>query len=147
MNVACWVPPLSRLACAAAATSACTATLPPIVLPRAPRCDSLGCLSYFSQPPQRWTSLPVLPGLQRCHRLGLLAYPQPWPRLFSPTLASYSPRRCGHCKNLKPEWTRAAQALKGILTVAAVDADAHRELGQEVRSRSISIFGFQVCPQ
>lgn len=37
--------------------------------------------------------------------------------------------RCGHCKNLKPEWEKAATALKGILGVGAVDADAHRELG------------------
>lgn len=40
---------------------------------------------------------------------------------------------CGHCQSLKPEWERTATALKGILTVAAVDADAHQELGSEVR--------------
>lgn len=52
--------------------------------------------------------------------------------------ASLRSCRCGHCKNLKPEWTRAAQALKGILPVAAVDADAHRDLGQEVRGQGWS---------
>ena len=29
---------------------------------------------------------------------------------------------CGHCKNLAPEWTKAATALKGKVKVAAVDA-------------------------
>jgi protein disulfide-isomerase A6 len=36
---------------------------------------------------------------------------------------------CGHCKNLTPEWKKAASALKGIAKVGAVDADAHRDLG------------------
>ncbi|KAI7837719.1 hypothetical protein COHA_008441 [Chlorella ohadii] len=49
---------------------------------------------------------------------------------------------CGHCKNLKPEWTRAAQALKGILPVAAVDADAHRDLGQEFGIRGFPTIKF-----
>uniref|UniRef100_A0A061QIT2 protein disulfide-isomerase n=1 Tax=Tetraselmis sp. GSL018 TaxID=582737 RepID=A0A061QIT2_9CHLO len=35
---------------------------------------------------------------------------------------------CGHCKALKPEWEKAAQALKGVVHVAAVDADQHRSL-------------------
>lgn len=36
---------------------------------------------------------------------------------------------CGHCKNLAPEWEKAANALKGIVKVGAVDADAHKSLG------------------
>ena len=40
---------------------------------------------------------------------------------------------CGHCKALTPEWGRAAAALKGMLTVAAVDADANKDVAAEVR--------------
>ncbi|CAI7770947.1 unnamed protein product [Closterium sp. NIES-54] len=38
---------------------------------------------------------------------------------------------CGHCKNLAPAWEKAATALKGIVTVAAVDCDANPSLAQE----------------
>ena len=36
---------------------------------------------------------------------------------------------CGHCKALAPEYEKAAKALEGIVNIAAVDADAHRDLG------------------
>ncbi|KAF0774950.1 hypothetical protein AaE_001350, partial [Aphanomyces astaci] len=35
---------------------------------------------------------------------------------------------CGHCKSLAPEWKKAAKALDGIVNVAAVDCDQHKEL-------------------
>ncbi|CAF1340758.1 unnamed protein product [Adineta steineri] len=38
---------------------------------------------------------------------------------------------CGHCKNLVPEWKRAATALKGIVKIGAVDADTHKSLGSQ----------------
>ncbi|KAJ0986502.1 hypothetical protein J5N97_004858 [Dioscorea zingiberensis] len=38
---------------------------------------------------------------------------------------------CGHCQALTPTWERAATVLKGVATVAALDADAHKSLAQE----------------
>ncbi|XP_045538503.1 protein disulfide-isomerase A6 homolog [Papilio machaon] len=37
---------------------------------------------------------------------------------------------CGHCKNLVPEYKKAARALKGIIKVGGVDADQHKDLAQ-----------------
>lgn len=37
---------------------------------------------------------------------------------------------CGHCKALTPIWEKAATVLKGVATVAALDADAHKSLAQ-----------------
>ena len=37
---------------------------------------------------------------------------------------------CGHCKQLAPAWEKAAGVLKGVATVAALDADAHKDLAQ-----------------
>lgn len=37
---------------------------------------------------------------------------------------------CGHCKALTPQWEKAATVLKGVATVAALDADAHQALAQ-----------------
>merc|ERR1711994_15870 len=35
---------------------------------------------------------------------------------------------CGHCKQLAPQYQKAAQALKGIIGVGAVDCDVHKQL-------------------
>ncbi|KAG1663666.1 Protein disulfide-isomerase A6 [Nymphon striatum] len=36
---------------------------------------------------------------------------------------------CGHCKSLAPEYKKAAKALKGIVKIASVDCDQHRDIG------------------
>jgi len=36
---------------------------------------------------------------------------------------------CGHCKQLAPEWAKAATALKGIVKLGAVDMDQHKDAG------------------
>jgi len=51
---------------------------------------------------------------------------------------------CGHCKSLVPEYKKAAQALKGVVKVGAVDADAHKSLGGQFGVQgfpTIKIFG------
>jgi len=48
------------------------------------------------------------------------------------------------CQSLAPEWKRVASALKGIVKVGAVDADAHKSLGQQYGISgfpTIKIFG------
>eukprot|EP00877_Chromochloris_zofingiensis_P007928 jgi/Chrzof1/3389/Cz12g23180.t1_PDI4 len=38
---------------------------------------------------------------------------------------------CGHCQSLKPTWEQTAQALQGIVNVAAVDCDQHQAIAQQ----------------
>jgi len=51
---------------------------------------------------------------------------------------------CGHCKNLVPEYTKAAKALKGVVKVGAYDADQHKTYAGQYGIRgfpTIKIFG------
>lgn len=47
---------------------------------------------------------------------------------------------CGHCQALTPTWEKAATVLKGVATVAALDADAHKSLAQVSYSPAITYF-------
>lgn len=38
---------------------------------------------------------------------------------------------CGHCKQLAPEWIKAAKELNGIARVAAVDCDEHKDIASK----------------
>ncbi|KAK3268575.1 hypothetical protein CYMTET_22918, partial [Cymbomonas tetramitiformis] len=38
---------------------------------------------------------------------------------------------CGHCKRLAPEWTKATEALKGVVKLVAADCDADDALAKE----------------
>lgn len=51
---------------------------------------------------------------------------------------------CGHCKNLVPEYKKAAKALKGFVKVGAVDMTQHESVGSPYGIRgfpTIKIFG------
>jgi len=51
---------------------------------------------------------------------------------------------CGHCKALVPEYVKAAEALKGIVKVGAIDSDAHKNTGGEYGVKgfpTIKLFG------
>lgn len=51
---------------------------------------------------------------------------------------------CGHCQSLAPEWKKAATALKGVVKIAAVNADEHQSLGGQYQIQgfpTIKVFG------
>ncbi|KAF1773915.1 Thioredoxin, conserved site [Phytophthora cactorum] len=51
---------------------------------------------------------------------------------------------CGHCKELVPEYQKAAKALEGVVNVAAIDCQEHEEFVNEFEVRgfpTIKIFG------
>ena len=47
-----------------------------------------------------------------------------------PWLVEFFAPWCGHCKNLEPQWKRAATDLKGKVNLGAVDATVHQSIAQ-----------------
>jgi protein disulfide-isomerase A6 len=40
---------------------------------------------------------------------------------------------CGHCKNLEPEWNKAANELKGKVKLGKVDSTVHQKISNKYR--------------
>ncbi|KAH8266621.1 hypothetical protein KR018_003821, partial [Drosophila ironensis] len=49
---------------------------------------------------------------------------------------------CGHCKNLAPEWAKAAKQLKGKVKLGALDATAHQSKAAEYNVRGYPTIKF-----
>lgn len=49
---------------------------------------------------------------------------------------------CGHCKNLAPEWARAAKELKGKVKLGALDATVHQAKASEYEVRGFPTIKF-----
>lgn len=51
---------------------------------------------------------------------------------------------CGHCKQLTPEYEKAAKVLQGVVKIVAVDATAHESLAQKYQVQgfpTLKVFG------
>jgi protein disulfide-isomerase A6 len=51
---------------------------------------------------------------------------------------------CGHCKDLEPKWRKAAEKLKGNVTLAKIDVEENKKIAERYGIKSfptIKVFG------
>jgi len=59
-----------------------------------------------------------------------------------PSLVTFYAPWCGHCKRLAPEYAKAADKLKGMMKMGAVDCTAHQDLCEEYQVQGFPTMKF-----
>lgn len=68
-----------------------------------------------------------------------------WTRPFRPLVAEFFAPWCGHCQRFAPDYESIAKAMKGVIPVVAVDADAHKDAAAEYNVKAGWTFSQPGC--